>query len=48
MNKLILITIKKIALYVTIVLGLYFLYNPYNQDQDNLPHSSISFVYAQF
>lgn len=48
MNKQLINLLKKIGLYLSIIIGLYFLYNPFNQSKDNLPHSAISFVYAQF
>lgn len=40
--------IKKMTLYVILILGLYFLYTPNNKSQHNTPHSATSFVYAQF
>lgn len=42
------IFLKKLALYVSLVLGLYVLYNPYNKSKYNIPHSATSFIYAQF
>lgn len=40
--------LKKMLLYVSIVLGLYVLYNPNNKSKYNIPHSATSFIYAQF
>lgn len=42
------IFLKKMVLYVSIVLGLYVLYNPHNKSKYNIPHSATSFIYAQF
>jgi hypothetical protein len=40
--------VKKLALYISIIVGLYFLYLPKNKSTHNIPHSATSFVYAQF
>lgn len=37
-----------VALYTAIVLLLYFLYSPLNDDPGNKPGSSVQFVYQQF
>jgi len=40
--------IGKTALYVSIIVGLYVMYSPKNKSTNNMPHSAVSFVYAQF
>lgn len=40
--------ILNILMYAVILLGVYYLYHPLNNHADNKPHSSFSFIYAQF
>lgn len=48
MNDLMKKTLLNCLMYVAILVGIYFLYNPLNKHAENKPRSSFSFVYAQF
>ena len=37
-----------VLMYLTLLIGMYFLYNPHNKHAANNPHSDFSFIYAQF